>query len=225
MRNLKTGMVLAAMLAISAIGAAGAQAGSLDVGAAPAWLTGSQGAGTAKAKLAIKNSAEETLATVKCTNASITATTSTLSVTETTVTPSYGNVLSKECELSGLAATVRPGSCKYTLSGVGSAANVAGAQVTSCTSVLEIEQGTCILTVASSTSEYQKLTFTSTTGLSPDHVTADLEVKNIALTGDSGCPSNLVGTATHGELTGSYTVKAFSDVNGVEGAQVSLTST
>src|SRR5262249_35949325 len=123
------------------------------------------------------------------------------------------------------AATVSPGTCKYTLSGVGTAANVANASVTSCTSTLTIVQGTCTLTVTSTSTTLEKITFTSTTGLSPDHVTADLEVVKIPISGSAGCPANLQGSTNTGDLTGQYTVKAFSDVSGVEGAQVSLTST
>jgi hypothetical protein len=223
MRNLKVGMVLAAVLAMSAIGASAAQAGSLDVGAAPATLEGIQGSTVStKAHLTVTSSIGTPLSGSKCTTASIDATTSTSSVTELTITPSYGGA--GTCELGGLAATWSPGSCKFTLSGVGTAASIANVSVTGCTAGLSIVQGSCTLTISNTSVTLAQIKFTSTGG-SPDHVTADLEITKIPITGSAGCPANLVGSTNTGDLSGEYTVKAYSDVGGVKGAQVSLTST
>jgi hypothetical protein len=220
MRNLKVGMVLAAALAMTAIGAAAAQAGSLDVGSTPATLKGSQ---SSTVKLTVTSAAGAFLSTAKCTTASLHGTTSTASVTEVTLTPSYG--AASTCELGGLAATVSPGSCKYTVSSIGTPANIANVSIAGCTAGLTIVQGSCTLTINSTSITLQKITFTSTNGLSPDHVITELEVTKIPINGSAGCPANLVGSTNTGDLSGVYTVKAYVDNGGFEGAQTSLTST
>ncbi len=225
MRNLKIGMVLAAVLAMSVIGAAAAQAGSLDVGIAGAKLEGTQGTTAAtKDKLTVTSATgTETLTTVKCTTATIEGVTSTTSVTSLEVTPKYG--AAGTCELGGLSATVSPGTCKYTLSGVGTAAKVANASVTGCTSTLSITQGTCTLSVTSTspTSEtLEKVSFASVAG-AKSTVTATLEVKKIKVSGSTGCPANLQVAGNTGDLTGTQNVSAFENKAG--GAQVSLEAT
>ncbi len=224
MRNLKIGVILAAVLATSAIGAASAQAGSLDVGAAPAWLTGTQeNTASGKHKWIVTSVSGVTLTTVKCTTANYDITTSTLSVTHFTATPTFGGA--NECELGGLAATVSPGTCTFTFSGVGLAALSFDVSVVNCTSTLSIVQGSCTLSVPNTVETLKTVSFTSTTGLSPDHVTLHFELKKIPISGSAGCPANLVGSTNTADTSGTITTKAFSDINGVEGSQVSLTAT
>lgn len=223
MSNLKLGMVIAAMLVMSAIGASAAQAGSLDVGAAPAILTGEQGSTAAsKAKLTVTSASGETLTTAKCATATGGATTSTLSVTEETLTPSFGSP--GTCELGGLSATISIGTCTLTLSGVGTPARTANGSIAGCTSPATITQGTCVLSATSTSTTLEKATATSVAG-PPKHIAVTLEVKKIPVTGGAGCPTNLQGAGLTGDLSGTLTIKAYSDVSGVEGVQTSLEAT
>ncbi len=218
-RTIRLGIAVTAVLAMSAIGAAAAEAGSLDIGGTPTLLTGEQGIGTAKNKLTVTSSLGETLTTFKCMTASLEATTSFLSATELTVTPKYSG-----CELGGILATVNSNSCKYTLSGVGVTPLAVNFSVTSCTSTLTITQGTCVLTIPSSSETLERVTFTNVSA-SPKNLTANLEVKKIKVFGGTGCPANLQALGNTGDLTGTQTLKSFVDSSGVEGTQVSLEAT
>ncbi len=215
-RTFKLGIAVVAVLVMSVIGAAAAQAGSLDVGASPAWLTGSQ---VVKNKLTVTSAAGVDLATVKFGTANYDITTSTTSVTHMTSTPTIG-----ECELGALEATCSPGTCRFTLSGVGTPALTFDFSITSCTSVFTITQGACVLTIPS-TGVLEKVLFSSVAGAVPKHVLATLEVKKIPVEGDVGCPAALQAAGNTGDLSGTITTKAFSDVSGVEGAQVNLEAT
>lgn len=214
-RNLKIGIVLAAVLAMSAIGASAQAASSLDVGAAPATLTASQGV---QNKLTITD-AGVVVTTVRCSTADLEATTTTTNVTEATVTPNYG--AAKMCELGGIAASVTVNGCKYTLKGTATALTWTADVVCPAGKVIEIEQGTCVITVASQ-ANLGTITFANV-AVPPKHVTATLNIKGISVTGGLGCPANLQGVKT-ADLTGTQTVKAFKD-EVVEGAQVNLEAT
>lgn len=219
MRNLKIGMVLGAVLAMSAIGAGTALAsGSLDVGASPAVITGIQGT---QNKLTVTSASGASLTSVVCETSSIDATSSTASVTELTVQPTYAS-----CTLGGLAASIAPGTCRYTLDSSSSTEpTTASVSVTSCTSTLTITQGTCVLSVASTSTKLEQVTFASVAGSSPKHVSVTLSVKKIPITGGTGCPANLQAAGLTGDLSGTLTVKAYSDSAGGEGTQVSLEAT
>ncbi len=220
-RSIKLGAAIAVVLAIGAVGAAAAQAGALDVGAAPAWMTGTQGTGANQNKLTVTSSTGSlTLTTVKFGMSAFDITTTTPSVTHLTSTPTFG-----ECLLGGLAASCNPGTCKFTLSGVGAPAFTFNVSITGCTSAFSITQGTCTLTIGSTSTTLEKIVFSSVAGSNPSHVLAVLEVRKIPVVGDPGCPPDLQQAGNTGDLSGTQTTKAFSDSGGVEGAQVSLVAT
>jgi hypothetical protein len=220
-RTLKLSMALTALLALGAVGVSSAQAATsgLDVGTTPthsAWLTGEQ---ATQNKLIITSGTETV--TVKCSTATFQATTADGTVNEATVTPGYGGV--NACTLGGSFATVDINSCKYTLTDTLTSLVANADVVCPGTSKIEITSAGCTVTVGSQ-GPLGSVTFSNNAG-PPEHVTATLAVKNIAVTGDAGCPANLVG-AHNAELTGSITLKAFQDnAGGVEGTQVSLKAT
>jgi hypothetical protein len=219
MRTLKVAMALMAVSAMSLVGVAAAQAttSGLDVGVAPAILTGEQ---VTQNKLAVTSSTGTTLTTVKCSVAKLDATTTEKEVHEATLTPTYST-----CEVGGLTATVNPNSCKYTLTDTLTALT-ANADVTECgTGKIEITQGTCVLTIGNTSTALEDITFSNVAGSSPKHVLATLNVKKIPVTGDSGCTANLQAAGLTGDLTGTQTVKAYEDISGAEGPQVSLEAT
>ncbi len=221
-RNLRIGMILTAALAISAFGAAAAQADSqFDIGAAPAWLTASQ---NAQNKLTVTSASGVTLTTLKCGTWAYHATTSGSQEPEVTFTQPLGNP--GECTLGGLEATVTPGTCKYTLTSTPTS-QVWNVDLVGCTSTLSITQGTCVLSVPSTSAALPKVTFVSVpaTASTKAHVTATLEVKGLSVTGGSGCPANLQVAGNTADLTGTQTIKAYFDTGGTEGAQVSLIAT
>jgi hypothetical protein len=225
-RNLKVGAVLAAVLAMSVIGAVTAQAGQLKVGPASngstsAWLTGSQTA--AKNKLTITSVSGVALTSVVCnvTNFDITvsglSSTSAVSIEEVTTTPTISG-----CEIGGLAATVNISSCKYTLSGVGTAALTANVSLTACTSAITFTEGTCVLSIPSTSATLEKITYASVAG-PPKSVLGTLALKKIPVTAGAGCPANLQAAGNTGDLSGAVSTKAFSDDGGgTEGTQINL---
>jgi hypothetical protein len=223
-RTIKLGIAITAVLALSAIAAAAAQAGSLDLGAAPALLTGEQGTtASTKIKATVTSASGALLTTAKCSQVSGGGTTSTASVTEFTLTPSFGGV--GGCELGGLSATIAFGSCTITLSGVGTAALTTNGSIVGCTSPATITQGTCVLSVTSTSTTVEKVTAASVAG-PPKHIVATLAIQKVPVTGGSGCPANLQAAGLTGDLNGTLTIKAFSDAGGgLEGSQVSLEAT
>ena len=97
-RNLKVlGLSLVALVAVSVIGASAAQAGSLDVGANPAWLTAEQAAGLVQPKFTLTQSG----LVVKCTTAKLKVTTPAANVSEATVEPEYAG-----CQFGRTAAAI-----------------------------------------------------------------------------------------------------------------------
>jgi hypothetical protein len=229
MRNLKICMTLAAVLAIGAIGAGTAQAGALDVGPTAAgvisaWTTGTQTA-PKNHKFTVTSVSGVVLTSLVCSNTSYDITISGLSsnsavsVSEMTATPTAAG-----CELGGLAASVATGSCKYTFSGEGTAALTFNMSIVGCTSTLTVTQGTCVLSIPSTSVTLEKVTFTSVAG-PPKHVLMTLALRKIPITGGTGCPANLQAAGNTADLSGTTTTKAFSDLNGEEGAQINLEAT
>jgi hypothetical protein len=213
--NLKLGIILAALAAVSVLGAPAAQAASsLDVGATPAFLTGAQ---VAQNKLSITNGGV-VVAVLKCSTATLAATTTAANVKEVTFAPEYNT-----CTKAGLAAVVKVNGCTYTLTGTAVALEWDFDIVCPAGKTMEIVQGSCITTIGSQ-GPLQKVTFANVAGVNPKHVLATLEVNGIAEVGNLGCPANLQG-AHPADLTGTQTIKAFRDEGGVEGVQVSLEAT
>jgi hypothetical protein len=216
-RNLKLGVAIMAVLALTAVGASAAQAASsLDVGAAPAILEGAQ---VTTNKLSINNSKGESLSTVKCTTATLSGTSTSTNVTTQLVTPSYSG-----CTLGGLSATVPVNGCQYRLNSTATAKTASADVVCPTGKTIEIIQGSCVLTVGSQTG-LSSVVFGNEGSGTTASVLATLNVGNIAITGGSGCPANLVGTSNKGVLTGTINVKAFKDEGGTKGTQVGLTAT
>jgi hypothetical protein len=217
-RNFKLGVAVLAVLALTAVGASAAQAASsLDVGAAPAFLEGAQV--SANNKLAINNSEGTTVSTVKCSTATLKGTSTTTNVTSQLVAPTYGT-----CTLGGLTAEIKVNGCEYRLTSTTTEKQANADVVCAESKKIEIIQGSCVITVGSQEG-LSAVTFANEGSGSTADVLATLNVKNVALTGGSGCPTNLVGTGNKGVLSGTQTVKAFKDESGVKGAQVSLSAT
>jgi hypothetical protein len=209
------GVIFAAILAVSAIGASAASATSgLTPGANPAVITGNQ---TTAQKLVLGASGT----TIKCGTSNLSATTTGTIVTEATLTPTYAG-----CTLAGLEATVVPNACKYTIKGTATALT-ATADVVGCAAgaPITITQGTCVITIGNQAG-LSKITFANSAGAVPDDVNVTLNVEKIAYTGGAGCPANVQGARTDGLLTGGYTARAYVDAGEPfkEGSQVSLTA-
>jgi hypothetical protein len=124
-------LAFVAIAAMSAITASGAQAGSFDVGAQPAVVSGHDEVGQDHVFVLTRTGTGEKFST-SCSTSWVEATTQgTLNVTDVTATATFGG----QCLFgpTGLAAVVKLNGCKYTLTGAGSGVNTATADVTGCT--------------------------------------------------------------------------------------------
>jgi hypothetical protein len=221
-RNLKVlGLAFAAVLSLGAVAVGSAQAASsLDVGASPAWITGTQSE---------QNKFTADGVTAKCNAASFEATTQTANVTELTVTPKYGEAVEagKECQLAGTNAKVKMNGCQYTFTNTATALT-AEVDITNCNTgkTIEIEEttATCVFTVKAQ-GPLSHVVFENEV-TSPKTVVANATVTNIHFVEDGvNCPHNNM-TGTTAQYTGKVTLKAFGDVGGVEqSTQVNLEAT
>jgi hypothetical protein len=125
------GLAFVAIAAMSAMAASAAQAGSFDVGAQPAVVSGHDEMGQNHVLTLLKTGTGQAF-TTECETSWVEATTQgTQNVNEVTATATYGGL----CPFgpTGLASQVRLNGCKYTLTGAGSGANTATVDITGCT--------------------------------------------------------------------------------------------
>jgi hypothetical protein len=125
------GLAFAAVAAMSAFAASAAQAGSFDVGAQPAVVSGHDETGQDHVLVLTKTGTGEHFI-ISCSTSWVEATTQgQANVNEVTATATYGG----QCLFgpTGLAMQVRLNGCKYTLTGAGSGANTATVDITGCT--------------------------------------------------------------------------------------------
>lgn len=219
-RNLKIGIALTAALAMSAIGAPGAQAASsLDIGAAPAFLTGPLSGN----KLRITGPKEESVAVLTCTTANLDATTTFANLTEVTFAPNFGaaNTCKLVTEVVSVAS-VDVNGCNFTLTNTATTLVWKADVVCPAGKVMEVTQGACTVTIAPQ-SNLEKITMATVAG-TPTHVSATFAITNMSVTGGAGCPAATQGVHT-ADLTGVQTIKAFRDEGGKEGVQVNLEAT
>lgn len=212
-RKLKMlGLSLVALVAMSAIGASAAQAaaGELDIGAAPATLTGQQ-------TTALKFKMTASGLTTQCSTEKLHGTTAATSVSEATVT-----LETSGCTLGGTAATLDKNGCKYTLTG-GVAANTAQVDYVGCATGKHytITQGSCEITIKEQ-GPLSHIVFSNPTG---QDVNANFTIQGIHYEGEGGCGTGVIGTHTDGDLTGEMTINAFHDNSGTEGSQVAVQTT
>ncbi len=218
--KLNAAIILAAVLGMGAVGASIARAeSSLDVGASPAFLTGSQ---ETKNKLTITSASGETLTTVKCSTVSLVGTTSTISVTEFSLTPNYGEA--NTCELGGLAATTHSNGCVWQWKRTSFSLTWSTNLVCPKEKDIQITQGTCVITIKPPQSK-ETIDVANKILLGIKIIEGILNIRKLLMEGGPGCPANLQAAGITGDWTGTQVIKAFSDLGGVEGSQVSLEGT
>jgi hypothetical protein len=220
-RNLKVlGLAVVAMLSLSAMVATGAQAaaGELHIGANPAWVTADQ---TTQHVFTIAG------VPIKCEKAHFESTTTTPQSTKHIVfKPSYqasDQVEGETCTLAGVLSRVTTGTCSYTFSGT--AEKTATVSVIGCTAgneiKIEVTASGCTVTVGNQATAGH-VTFVK--GATNDLVGQNT-ISGITSVGSATCPVGIRGTITTGTYTGTETIRAFTDVEGKEVAQVNLEAT
>ncbi|HEV7482884.1 MAG TPA: hypothetical protein VGO13_07280 [Solirubrobacterales bacterium] len=208
-KRMALGLTLAAVLAMSAIGASAVQAATsgLDIGESPAVLTGSL------VSAAQPHTWVYGAAVVKCEEGNLEATVAgTVSepknVHEATVTGTYS-----KCKLAGTAAEVRMNGCKYTWTDTPTSLTFE-VDVTACTSGKVIEIASlvnCTLTIKEQ-GPLSHVVFENVVGSVPAHVVANWTIKNTHVVFDgTECPVAGGTTIANGEFSGKTTVKAFKD--------------
>jgi hypothetical protein len=151
------GLAFVAIAALGAMAASAAQAGELDIGAQPAVLTGhsdeqSPGSGKFQEHIFTLTSKAGPKLSIKCNTASFEGTTTGQKITEATVTATCGigkgsPTEAQGCTKAGMKTQVLLNGCKYTLTGVGQAANTFAIDIVGCTVGKQIQIITSICTI------------------------------------------------------------------------------
>jgi hypothetical protein len=202
-------LALTAVAVLGATMAAGAQAGSLDIGASPAVLTGHSVDG--QSHLFSLTNTNGGKFNIKCTGSLEGTTQGQFQVPEVTLTATYS-----QCQTGGgMATTVRLNGCKYTLTGAGQAAFTFLVDIVGCTAGKKIEIITpgiaCTLTVGEQFN-IPHVVFDNAGG-NPQDVQTTFTLNGIHVVQDgAGCPDGNNHTSFNLTLNGNTTTKAFVDV-------------
>jgi hypothetical protein len=221
-RKMKSvGIAVAAMLAISAVSAVGAQAASFHSSVEKTHLTGSQ----------VGENIFDTFAgNVKCKKATFTSTSQEVGekVTATTwkkatatVVPSYS-----ECTAFGQAATITVVNCHYTITPTSATAGTLNVVESGGTCLITINStaGNCKVTVGAHTPGKPNLVFTNEEFEGKKVVLVTSKVEEIKYTVDGpGTVCGTPGSYSDGKYTGSVRVRGFTD-SGLS-SQVDITAT
>jgi hypothetical protein len=235
-------LALASIAAMSAIVASAAQAGSFDVGAQPAVVSG-HAEQSQNHVFTLTRTATGTPFTTICSTSWVEATTQgTQNVQEATATATYGG----QCLYgpTGLAATVRLNGCKYTVTGAGSGANTATVDITGCTNAngitIQIAGAACQLRIPAQNGLSHVVGSEPNPTTTPHTVTLNVAVSGITVhQSGPGCPDGDNHLGTNGYFQGNTILKATQHTgteqvtehghqflkNKLTGTQVNLTST
>ena len=242
------GLAFVAITALSAMAASAAQAGTFDISANPAVITGHSdpkvGGGFQEHIFTLHTTKGETL-NFKCPTASYEGTTHQKTeegtpvqqeVHELTLTPTFG----PGCIALGMPAQIVMNGCKYTLTGAGQPANTFLFDVTGCTvgKVMEIRTPICTFDILEHHGiSHMVGTNVQTEGV-PHEVTLETTAALTVLQTGPGCPDGNNHHSTNLTLTGNTTLKAYKDLGShpvtkhghqynqvTEGIQVDLTVT
>jgi len=211
------GLTLVITAATGALLASAAQAGSLDVGTQPAVITGHS-----DPKSGEPTKFQEMILTITdtkgnkfnsvCNTASAEGTTQgQVSITEATVTPTFGSseTAPTGCTLFGQSAQDRLNGCKFTLTGEGSPANTALVDMVGCTAgkKMEIKTALCSLDVG----EQNGLSHLVAKNLAGGkEVTFEVTIAGITITQTgAACPDGNNHVSNGVSLTGNTLLKAF----------------
>ncbi len=197
----RSSLLIVAITILSALAAPAAQASSLDAGAQPGVLIGSNEGNVA---LSVTSTSGNPFNTT-CKSASLEATTQGQAIQELTVTPTYS-----ECTLAGLAAQILMNGCKYTLTGSGQAANTVTTDIVGCTAgkAIEIKSALCTFQIGEQAGVPHDV-FTNVGILIPHvilHFTkSKVKVKQVGV----ACPDGPAHESTNASMTGTWTIKLF----------------
>ncbi len=240
-------LAMLAITALSAVAASSAQAGTFDIGANPAVITGHSdpkvGGGFQEHTFSLHTTGGG-IAFAKCPTASFEGTSHQLiggtppfqEVHHLTLTPTYG----PGCTAFGMAAQIVMNGCKYTFTGAGQPQGTFLLDVTGCTAgkVMEIKTPICTLDVL----EHHQIPHVVgknvfTKGL-PHEVTLEMTVRFTVRQTGFACPDGNNHLSTNLTLSGNTVLKAYQDLGPIlvtkhghqyfeslEGQQVPLTTT
>jgi hypothetical protein len=230
MRNLKAlGLALLAVFALSAVAASAAQAEyKLTPQKSPAFIKGEQIAHAAGNKLEITSKGTK----VECKTATYEGTVSGATVTDATVTPSYGGCTAN----GGLEAIVDVNGCTITLTGETNTAkegivHLLCPETKPGSGVLKeievtIPEISCAIKVHAQTPTSGGVTYTNNETNKPDDVEATANLGGITYERagtTAGCIAAVPKEGNDAILLTKITITAFEDTNGVKGSQINLT--
>jgi hypothetical protein len=247
--KLKTlGLAFVAIAAMSAFVASVAHAGTFDIGANPAVITGHSdpkvGGGFQEHTFTL-HTTQGALAFAKCPTASFEGTSHQLiggqtppfqEVHQLTLTPTYG----PGCTAFGMAAQILMNGCKYTFTGAGQPPNTYLMDLTGCTAgkSMEIKTPICTLDVLEHHGMAHITGQNVFTAGQPHEVTLEMTLRMLVRQTGIACPDGDNHVSTNLTLNGNTVLKAYHDLGSqlifkhnhqynqvIEGAPVNLTTT
>jgi len=214
------GAAIVAVVAANAFLASAAQAGSFDVGANPAVITGHSEPGAGQQHVLTLTRTDGTKFNAICPTASFEGiSTGANPVSELTVTPTFGSAEAPPtgCTLFGQAAQVKVNGCKYTITGKYlegegevSPAKTAKVDIVGCTSVtpyIQIKSALCELRIPAQNGLSHLVSANLVGG---KEVTLEVEVTKITIHQVGvACPDGNGHKSLNGSLTGNTIMSAF----------------
>jgi hypothetical protein len=205
------GLALIAFATTSALQVSAAHAGSLDVGASPAVITGHSETNQSHTVTLTATNGQKVNAV--CNTASAEGTTQGQNLTEATITPTFGQseTAPTGCTLGGQISQVRMNGCKFTLTGEGSPSSTALVDVVGCTSGMQIQNKSALCTL--DIPEQNGLAHVVATNLAGGkEVTFNSTIAGIKVTQTgAACPDGNNHVSTNASITGNTIIKAFKD--------------
>jgi hypothetical protein len=235
------GLALVAVAAMSAVAASATQAGSFDVGAQPAIVSGHDEEAQDHLFTITPTDKQKPPLKISCSTGWIeAATVGQQSLQEATGTATYGG----DCKLGSVAVQVRLNGCKYTLTGSGQPANTATVDIVGCTQPMTGITITPFIGCQFRIPEQNGLSHVvgkePNPTTNPHTVTLEVTISGITVhQSGTGCPDCSGHLGTNGSFQGNTILKATQhdgsvqvtehnhkfDKFNITGAQVSLTST
>lgn len=204
------GLAFVVTAAMSAVAASAAQAGSFDIGAQPAVIKGHSEAGQQHLLSVTRTAGGVFNAT--CKTASFEGTSQGQSISEATITPTYGESEGAPtgCTLFGQSSVVKMNGCKFTITGSGQPSNTYLLDIVGCTSGKQIETKTAVCTFH--IPEQNGLSHVVATNIGINEITLEATLTTITFTQTgAACPDGNNHQSTSASIQGNTIMKAFKD--------------
>jgi hypothetical protein len=201
-RKLKsTGIAFIGVVALGAVLAPAAHAGSFHIGAQPAMILGQIEAEQQHVMGMLKGG---TPYNALCSAATLEGTSVGQAISEATITPTYGT----GCKLAGTASVVQPNGCKLTITGAEQSANTFLVDIAGCTEGKQIVTKSALCTIH--IPQQNGLSHIIASNIGGNEVTLNATLSSITFsqTG-AACPDGNGVTSNQASISGNTVIKAY----------------